>query len=108
MAKKKIVVVERGQLHGVFEQTRSSGKSGAGHVRSPWIIEGDGMAHAFEVDSVLVRNHVELIRRGKLDVTPCVREELGEFGLFGRSLHDRIGEHRENSSGNLDRTRGSP
>ena len=95
VAEREVVVVERGQLHRVLEQARPGGEPGAGHVRRPRVVLGQARADPLEVEAAVVGHHVELVGRRELDVAPGVGEQLGQLGLLGRQLDDRVGQPRE-------------
>ena len=92
MPERKVVVVERSELHGVLEKTWSRRKARTGKIGRPWVVLYDRVTDALVVDAEVVGHHVELVCCGKLDVSIRVCEQLGQLGFFRLDLDDRLGD----------------
>ena len=102
MSEHELVVVKRGELHGVLEQTGASSETGARHVGGPWVIECDRVPDAFKVEPKIVGHHEQLIGCGKFDVPPRVGEQLRQFRFLRSDLNGRRGEMPEEFVGPSD------
>ena len=84
----KIVPGERRKLQGVLQQAGAGRETRPGEAGHAGIIARDGVIDAIEVEPVTLGEHVKLVGNGKIEVSPTVGEELGEFRLGGRQFNN--------------------
>ena len=100
----EVVVVERGELHRVLEETRARGEARPRQIGRTRVVVRERGADPLVVEIEVVRHHEQLVRGRELDVAPGVREQLRELGFLGLEVHDVVREGVEQLRGALERT----
>ena len=84
----------------VLAQARPRGQAGQGDPAAG-VVAVDQVDHVEHVRRVALAIHHQKVRQREVRVAQDVRPDLRELGLYGRRLHDRRLEGREQLRGNL-------
>src|SRR5215469_10627209 len=96
MPHEKVVARKSRKLERIFQQTGAGGKTRARKVPHSRIFLNHGAVNSVEIQSIALREHVELVGDCKIQIAPAVREELRHFGLQRGKLDDLWSDTREN------------
>jgi hypothetical protein len=83
VTEEKAVVCECCQLHSILEQARPRGETCFCKAFGSRVVSCYSVIYLVKIQIILSCDLVELVRDGKLQISPYIRVELCQFGFNG-------------------------